>query len=87
MNILEWRGDEKLEDLPDYWVELVEDGNKAQLVRSIESAVNRGVIECDEEFPGSEAMTIMMMAYGEDANRIIEMVKSSDDHEVGENLL
>lgn len=86
MNSLKWRGDETLDDLPDYWIELVEQGNKAQLLRSISGTLNRGVIHVEDEYPGSEEMCILSLAYDEDARKVIEMVKSSEDHEVGENL-
>jgi len=90
MNSIKWHGDETLDDLYDHWIEYVEQGNRAQLVRELSSAVNTGSRAPEpesEEDIDTEAMMIRELAYGSDADKIIEMVRASDEHEVGENLL
>lgn len=89
MNSIKWSGDETIDDLYDHWIALVEDGNRAQLVRELSSAVNTGSRASEpegEDDIDSEAMFIRELAYGSDADKVIEMVRESDEHEVGENL-
>jgi hypothetical protein len=86
MNSIKWIGDETVDDLYDKWIELVEAGNRAQLVRELSYAVNRGTHSPESHESDSDEMMIRELAYGDDADKIIEMVRESDGHTVGENL-
>lgn len=96
MNTIKWHGDETLDDLYDHWIQLVEEGNRAGLLKEMARAVNSGRSAYEEQEDGSleyvgpaystQEMYIVEMAYGSDATKVIEMVKESDEHEVGDNL-
>lgn len=96
MNELVWNGDETIEDIYDLWIDLIERGNKAGLVKEIycvlhggESAYHYGedgeLLYDGPEFD-SEEMAMLFLSYGYDADKVVEMVEESDEHEVGENL-
>lgn len=87
MNSIKWSGDETIDDLYDHWVEMVEQGNRAQLVRELSSAVNTGTRASEPSGDiDTDEMMIRELAYGDDADKIIDMVRASDEHTVGENL-
>lgn len=96
MNSIKWKGDETLDDLYDHWIQLVEEGNRAGLLKEMSRAVNSGRSAYEEQEDGSleyvgpkydtSEMTILELSYGSDADKVIEMVKESDEYEVGENL-
>lgn len=96
MNTINWDGDETIDDLYDHWVQLAEEGNRAGLLKELSRAVNSGrrayrqTEDGDLEYVGpaysTQEMTILELSYGDDADKVIEMVRESDEHELGENL-
>lgn len=96
MNSINWHGDESVDDLYDHWIALVEEGNRAGLIRELSHGVNSreqlfrldddgALIRPELEFDSDEMM-IRELAYGSDADKVIRLVRESDEHEVGENL-
>jgi hypothetical protein len=95
MNSIKWEGDETIDDLYDHWIALVEAGNRAGLLKDLAHSVNKREKahirrDGDLEYIGPEYdsndMVIIELAYGSDATKIIEMVRESDEHDVGDNL-
>lgn len=95
MNSIKWKGDETLDDIYDHWIQLLENGNRAGLLKEIYCAVN-GHGSAFEEVDGElvyrgpdmncDDMTILEFAYGSDVRRVREMIEESDEYELGENL-
>lgn len=95
MNTIIWKGDETITNLYDHWIALVEEGNRAGLLADLSSSVNRGErtyeltddgLERTKPPHDTDEMMILELAYGSDADKIIEIVRESDEYEVGENL-
>lgn len=96
MNTIKWNGDETLDDVYDHWIQLIEEGNRAGLLKELSCSANRGRSAYEEQHDGSlrytgpeydsSEMTILELSYGADVDKITEMIAESDEHEVGENL-
>lgn len=96
MNGIEWTGNETIDDLYDHWIQLIEEGNRSGLLKELSRAVNSGRTVYKERDDGSleyigpqydtSEMMILELSYGSDADKIIEIIKESDEHSVGNNL-
>lgn len=96
MNEIEWHGHETVDDLYDTWIQLVEEGNRAGLLKELARAANTGRSVHERRDDGSleyvgpeydmDEMYIMELSYGADADKVTELIRESDEHTVGENL-